>query len=85
MVTENHGLLKIRLEHDYIAYCQNSNEITFIKVMSELTIIYLGLSVGWFYHTFKVFKHESTCLQHGIITITLLKMLLCMIEGIYVS
>ena len=86
MVSENHnGLFKIRLEHDYIAYCQNPNEITFINVMGELTIIYLGLSVAWFYHTFRVHKHDSTCLQHGIITITLLKMLLCMIEGIYVS
>lgn len=51
------NLYKVRLEHDYIAYCQSTNEITFIKFIFELSFIYFGLSVFWYYHAFRAYKH----------------------------
>jgi uncharacterized protein with GYD domain len=51
------SLYRVRLEHDYIAYCQSPDEVMFIKLMIELAILYFGLSVLWFYHTFRVHKN----------------------------
>ena len=76
----------MRIEHEYIAHCDFDTEMgaSFINLLILLVFLYLTLGFFWVMHM-TIFEIECTNLQRSMVSILLLKLILCVVEGIYVS